>query len=81
MQQVTLARPEQPAHARYGRFDTSDKTVGEVVAHLARQLRAAEIEPEWIDVANFVGDDCRAQPITIDSYTAVDSSGIVVPSP
>lgn len=60
MQRVTLAAPQLPAHAVYGRFDTSDKTVGEVVAHLERQLRAAEIEPEWIDVANFGGDDCEA---------------------
>ncbi|MGB8420203.1 hypothetical protein [Paraburkholderia sp.] len=60
MQRVTLAAPQQPAHAVYGRFDTSDKTVGEVVAHLERQLRAAEIEPEWIDVANFTGDECQA---------------------
>jgi hypothetical protein len=60
MQRVTLAAPQQPAHAVYGRSDTSDKTVGEVVAHLERQLRAAEIEPEWIDAANFGGDDCEA---------------------
>lgn len=59
MQRVILARQEQPAHAVHGRFDTSDKTVSEVVAHLERQLRVAEIEPEWLDAANFVGNDCE----------------------
>lgn len=39
-----------------GQIDTIGKTVAEVVALLQRQLRSAEIEPEWIDSANFTDD-------------------------
>lgn len=36
---------------------TEGKTIADVVAEIYRQLRAAGLEPEWIDAANFGEDD------------------------
>ncbi|BCZ85498.1 hypothetical protein PTKU64_91730 (plasmid) [Paraburkholderia terrae] len=37
-------------------FDPAGKTIRHVVNHIERALRQSEIEPEWVDAANLVGD-------------------------
>lgn len=37
-------------------LDSPGKTVGQVVDRIGRHLRAADLEPEWVVVANFVDD-------------------------
>lgn len=37
-------------------IDTQGKTIADVVTEIYCQLRAADLEPEWIDAANF-GED------------------------
>jgi len=47
---------EPPALQASTPFDPAGKTVREVVDHIGHALRRSEIEPEWVDAANFVGD-------------------------
>jgi hypothetical protein len=44
-----------PAHTS-APFDPAGKTVRQVADHIERALRQSEIEPEWVDAANLVGD-------------------------
>lgn len=37
-------------------FETVDKTVAQVVSRIGQRLRKAELEPEWVVAANWVGD-------------------------
>ena len=46
---------ETAAHAS-APFDPAGKTVRQVADHIERTLRQSEIEPEWVDAANLVGD-------------------------
>ncbi|MFC0403180.1 hypothetical protein [Paraburkholderia rhizosphaerae] len=38
-------------------FDPIGKTVSEVVRQIEEALRHTEIEPEWVGIANTIGDD------------------------
>ncbi|EKZ99016.1 hypothetical protein ACUXQ2_006351 [Cupriavidus metallidurans] len=41
-------------------IDTQGKTIADVVTEIYGQLRAADLEPEWIDAANFGEDENEA---------------------
>nr|WP_315595279.1 hypothetical protein [uncultured Cupriavidus sp.] len=41
-------------------IDTQGKTIADVVSEVYGQLRAADLEPEWLDAANFGEDENEA---------------------
>lgn len=59
--QSTLELLDAPGTLDAAPFDTTDKTVGQVVDQICRKLRRTELEPEWVVAANFMGDANEAQ--------------------
>lgn len=53
---LTMLESDAARPAFIGQIDTTAKTINEVVVLLQRQLRAAELDPEWLDAANFAHD-------------------------
>jgi hypothetical protein len=53
----TLERLDAPGALDAKPFETTGKTVGQVVDQICRKLRKTELEPEWAVAANFIGDE------------------------
>ncbi|MCP3712300.1 hypothetical protein M3I54_36070 [Paraburkholderia sp. CNPSo 3274] len=51
--QSTLELLDAPGVLDAAPFDTTGKTVGQVVDQICRKLRKTELEPEWVVVANY----------------------------
>jgi len=52
--------PVADAPSKFSPVITKGKTVDEVVQQIYASLRSTELEPEWIDAANFPGDGNEA---------------------